>query len=56
MSEHVRFLQDETVMKGTARYDGAPIIAEAFAAFGIGGTAPAATGVTFPADTANAGE
>ena len=56
VSEHVRFLQDETVMKGTARYDGAPIIAEAFAAFGIGGTAPAATGVTFPADTANAGE
>lgn len=56
VSEHVRFLQDETVMKGTARYDGAPIIAEAFAAFGIAGTAPAATGVTFPADTANAGE
>ena len=55
-SEHVRFLQDETVMKGTARYDGAPVIAEAFAAFGIGGTAPAATGVTFPQDTANAGE
>lgn len=55
-SEHVRFLQDETVMKGTARYDGAPVIAEAFAAFGINGTAPAATGVTFPTDTANAGE
>ena len=55
-SEHVRFLQDETVIKGTARYDGAPVIAEAFAAFGIGGTAPAATGVTFPTDTANAGE
>lgn len=55
-SEHVRFLQDETVMKGTARYDGAPVIAEAFAAFGIGGTAPVATGVTFPTDTANEGE
>jgi len=28
-SEHVRFLQDQTVFKGTARYDGAPAIADA---------------------------
>ena len=55
-SEHVRFLQDQTVLKGTARYDGAPAIAEAFVAIGIAGTAPVATGVTFPQDTANAGE
>lgn len=45
-SEHVRFLQDQTVMKGVARYDGAPAIAEAFVAVGIG-AAPTATAVTF---------
>ena len=52
-SEHVRFLQDQTVYKGTARYDGLPLIAEAFAAIGINGTTPNAT-MTFAADTANA--
>lgn len=51
-SEHVRFLQDQTVYKGTARYDGAPAIPEAFIAVGIGGTTPNAT-MTFPTDTAN---
>lgn len=51
-SEHVRFLQDQTVYKGTARYDGLPLIAEAFAAIGIAGTTPNAT-MTFAADTAN---
>ena len=51
-SEHVRFLQDQTVFKGTARYDGAPAIAEAFVAIGIGGTTPNAT-MTFASDTAN---
>lgn len=39
-SEHVRFLADQTVFKGTARYDGAPAIAEAFVAIGIGGATP----------------
>ena len=53
-SEHVRFLQDQTVMKGTARYDGLPVIAEAFVAIGILGTAPTAA-MTFASDTANAG-
>ena len=52
-SEHVRFLQDQTVFKGTARYDGTPAIAEGFAAIGIKGTTPNAT-MTFPTDTANA--
>ena len=52
-SEHVRFLQDQTVFKGTARYDGAPAIAEGFAAIGIKGTTPTAA-MTFPTDTANA--
>ena len=29
-SEHVKFIEDRTVIKGTARYDGKPVIAEAF--------------------------
>lgn len=53
-SEHVRFLNDQTVMKGTARYDGAPIIAEAFVAIGLNGVTPDAD-MTFAADTANQG-
>lgn len=55
-SEHVRFLQDQTVFKGTARYDGAPAIAEAFVAIAINGGTVSATAVTFPTDTANQGE
>lgn len=51
-SEHVRFLQDQTVFKGTARYDGQPAIAEGFVAIGINGTTPNAT-MTFAQDTAN---
>ena len=53
-SEHVRFLQDQTVMKGTARYDGLPVIAEAFVAIGLNGVTPDAT-MTFASDTANSG-
>ena len=51
-SEHVRFLQDQTVMKGTARYDGKPSIAEGFVAIGINGTTPNAT-MAFAADSGN---
>lgn len=51
-SEHVRFLQDQTVFKGTARYDGQPAIAEAFVAIGLNGVTPNAT-MSFAADTAN---
>lgn len=51
-SEHVKFLQDQTVFKGTARYDGKPVIAEAFAVISLTTAAPATT-VTFPTDTAN---
>ena len=40
-------------MKGTARYDGQPVIAEGFVAIGLG-TTPNAT-MTFAADTANEG-
>ncbi len=51
-SEHVRFLEDQTVFKGTARYDGTPVIAEAFGILNINNTAPATT-KTFAADAAN---
>lgn len=54
-SDHVRFLEDEVVFKGTARYDGKPIIAESFVGIGIDVAAPAADDVTFPEDLANAG-
>ena len=50
-SDEYRFADDQVAFKGTARYDGAPIIAEGFAAIGIG-SAPA-TDATFPGDTAN---
>ena len=53
-SEHVRFLQDQTVFKGTARYDGTPAIAEGFVAIGINGATPTAA-MTFAADTDNEG-
>lgn len=53
-SEHYRFIEDQTVFKGTARYDGKPVIAEAFAAMTINNVAPT-TSVSFPADTANPG-
>ena len=52
-SEHYRFLADQTVFKGSARYDGRPMIAEAFVAIGLSNTTPAATDVTFAQDTAN---
>ena len=52
-SEHVRFIEDQTVFKGTARYDGKPAIAEAFVAIGLDGNLPAADAVTFAQDKAN---
>lgn len=45
-SEHVKFLEDQTVFKGTARYDGDLAIREAFAVYGIG-KAPVTTAPTF---------
>lgn len=51
-SEHVKFLEDQTVYKGLARYDGLPVIAEGFVAIGILGTTPTAD-MTFAEDTAN---
>ena len=52
-SEHVFFIQDQTAFKGTARYDGQPVIAEGFVAIGLEGTTPDATSVAFAPDTAN---
>ena len=51
-SEHCRFIEDQTVFKGTARYDGEPVISDAFGVMSIGTTAPATT-VEFPTDKAN---
>ena len=51
-SEHVRFLADQTVFKGTARYDGQPAIAEGFVAMGLNNTTPNAS-MSFAPDTAN---
>ena len=47
------FLQDQTVFKGTARYDGAPVAGEAFVVVNFANTSPTTTG-TFPVDWANA--
>lgn len=52
-SEHVRFIEDQTVFKGTARYDGVPVIAESFMAIGINSVTPTASGISFANDAAN---
>ena len=52
--DSVKFLEDAAVFKGTARYDGKPVIAEAFVAIGIKNTAPSAASITFAPDVANA--
>lgn len=51
-SEHVKFIEDQTVFKGLARYDGLPVIAEGFFVININ-NADAATSKTFPIDYAN---
>lgn len=53
-SEHARFIEDQTVFKGTARYDGMPVIAEGFVAIDIAGGTISPTAVTFAEDLANA--
>lgn len=52
-SDEVRFLQDETVFKGTARYDGTPVAGEAFVILNFNNVDPTTT-KTFPVDYANA--
>lgn len=51
-SDQVFFLSDQTVFKGTVRWDGKPVIAEAFVLIGINGTNPT-TSATFRGDGAN---
>jgi hypothetical protein len=52
-SEHVKFVEDMTVFKGLARYDGLPVIAEGFVLMNIK-NANATTSATFETDYANA--
>lgn len=51
-SEHVKFIEDQTVFKGLARYDGLPVIAKGFALMNIKNT-DVTTSTVFPLDTAN---
>lgn len=53
-SEHAHFTEDETLFKGTGRYDGKPAIEKAFIVIGIDGVKPTAGDVTFATDKANA--
>ena len=52
-SEHVHFIQDRTVFRGRARYDGLPVIAEGFVLMNVKNVNPT-TSVEFAPDTANA--
>lgn len=51
-SDEYKFVEDRTVVKATARYDGTPVIAESFALINIANVA-ATTTKTFASDTAN---
>lgn len=51
-SEHAEFVEDNTLFRGRARYDGMPIIAEGFAAINIDNK-DVTTSVAFASDTAN---
>lgn len=51
-SEHVRFIEDQTVYKGTARYDGKPVFGEGFVIVNINNQNPT-TSVAFAPDNAN---
>lgn len=52
MSDQVKFIEDQTVFKGTARYDGKPIFGEGFVMVNINNTNPT-TSLVFAADAAN---
>lgn len=41
-SEHAMFIQDKTVFRAKARYDGKPVFADGFMAIGLGSTDPTA--------------
>lgn len=50
-SDQYKFAEDQVAFKGSARYDGEPVIAEGFVSIGLG-SAPAKS-ATFAGDTAN---
>ncbi len=50
-SDEYRFVEDQVAFKGTARYDGMPVIPEGFVAIGLG--AAPKTSATFVEDKAN---
>lgn len=52
-SDQVQFVEDNTVVKGIARYDGRPVFGEAFVAVNIGAAVVTVPGVTFATDAAN---
>lgn len=52
VSDQVLFLDDITVFKGTARYDGKPVFGEGFVMVNIANASPT-TSVTFGSDVAN---
>ena len=54
VSKDAMFIQDMTVFRGIARYDGRPAAGEAFAAFALTNSANPASTTTFAEDTANA--
>ena len=55
VSDQYRFIEDQTVYRATARYDGMPVIAEGFVVIGLSGATPTANAVTFTEDKANKG-
>lgn len=52
-SEHAFWVEDQTGFKGTARYDGKVLDANAFVAIGINGVDPSNVSVVFAGDGAN---
>lgn len=48
ISEHVKFIEDQTVFKGTARYDGTPVLGEGFIIVNINNVAPTTTRTFVP--------
>ena len=54
-SDQVFFLDDQTALKGTARYDGKPVIDEAFGILNTNGTAPTKS-ILFAPDKVNTGD
>ncbi|PHV71907.1 phage major capsid protein [Sporanaerobium hydrogeniformans] len=52
VSDQVKFIEDQTVFKGTARYDGMPVIGEGFVMVNFNNVVPT-TSLTFAEDVAN---